>query len=207
MDRRGAPPRQPRPRPRCAIGGEVLQLPGRRVADAGAAVPGRRRAPLPPLDGAVYPACEAVAYLGRHGRPIAYSHLADGLPLGDHQTVYADEPGSAEMPSAGRPFTAALLVRPHDRGRHRGSSDAARGRLQPGAPRARRRRSATPSRRRHRPARRRHATRAGRRVIAVGTTVVRALETVAEPAWHWGSHGVDRPGAGPASGRRAWSTG
>jgi len=37
--------------------------------------------------------------------------VAGAYPLADHQTVYATEPGSAEMPSAGRPFTDRLLVR------------------------------------------------------------------------------------------------
>ena len=48
-------------------------------------------------------------YLAEHGRPIAYGHLARPRPLRDLQTVFAGEPGSAEMPSAGRPFTPRLL--------------------------------------------------------------------------------------------------
>ena len=48
-------------------------------------------------------------YLAEHGRPIAYGHLARPRPLRDLQTVFADEPGSAEMPSAGRPFTQRVL--------------------------------------------------------------------------------------------------
>ena len=48
-------------------------------------------------------------YLAAHGRPIAYAHLAEPRPLEDLQTVFADEPGSAEMPSAGRPFSARVL--------------------------------------------------------------------------------------------------
>ena len=52
----------------------------------------------------------------RHGRPIAYGHLAGRFPLSDYQTVYAEAPGSAEMASAGRPFTAQLLVRLMARG-------------------------------------------------------------------------------------------
>lgn len=41
------------------------------------------------------------AYLARHGRPIRYRHLEGEWPLSAYQTVYATEPGSAEMPSAG----------------------------------------------------------------------------------------------------------
>ena len=48
-------------------------------------------------------------YLAEHGRPIAYSHLAHPRPLEDLQTIFADEPGSAEMPSAGRPFSQRVL--------------------------------------------------------------------------------------------------
>jgi S-adenosylmethionine:tRNA ribosyltransferase-isomerase len=42
--------------------------------------------------------------LERSGRPIAYGYLRRPLPLSDYQTVFARHPGSAEMPSAGRPF-------------------------------------------------------------------------------------------------------
>ena len=50
-------------------------------------------------------------YLDRHGRPIRYRHLEGDWPLELHQNVYATEPGSAEMPSAGRPFTPELITR------------------------------------------------------------------------------------------------
>ena len=49
-------------------------------------------------------------YLSRYGRPIAYSYVDRRFPLDAYQTVYAEEPGSAEMPSAGRAFTRQLLV-------------------------------------------------------------------------------------------------
>lgn len=48
----------------------------------------------------------------RHGRPIRYRHVTGEWPLSMYQTIFADLrrwPGSAEMPSAGRPFTARLL--------------------------------------------------------------------------------------------------
>jgi S-adenosylmethionine:tRNA ribosyltransferase-isomerase len=50
-------------------------------------------------------------YLERYGFPIRYNYVKDRWPLDYYQTVYATEPGSAEMPSAGRPFTPRLLKR------------------------------------------------------------------------------------------------
>jgi S-adenosylmethionine:tRNA ribosyltransferase-isomerase len=119
------------------------------------------------------------AYLAEHGRPIAYGHLARPRPLADLQTIFADEPGSAEMPSAGRPFTPRLLEALKARGvevaplvLHTGVASLERGerpypeRYDVPATTALRVNA-------------HHA--AGGRVIAVGTTVVRALETVAAP--------------------------
>ena len=51
------------------------------------------------------------ALLDRHGRPIAYGYLDRRYPLATYQNVFAHVPGSAEMASAGRPFTEALLTR------------------------------------------------------------------------------------------------
>lgn len=115
--------------------------------------------------------------LARFGRPIGYRYLSGRFPLTDYQTVYADQPGSAEMASAGRPFTAELLVRLLARGvtvapvvLHAGVSSpelhelplperfavpAATARLVNGA------------------------LAADQRVVAVGTTAVRALESAA----------------------------
>jgi len=50
------------------------------------------------------------AYLARYGRPIHYSYVERSYPLDAYQTVFAAEPGSAEMPSAGRAFTRGMLV-------------------------------------------------------------------------------------------------
>jgi S-adenosylmethionine:tRNA ribosyltransferase-isomerase len=50
------------------------------------------------------------AYLARYGRPITYSYVERSFPIDAYQTVFADAPGSAEMPSAGRAFTRAMLV-------------------------------------------------------------------------------------------------
>jgi S-adenosylmethionine:tRNA ribosyltransferase-isomerase len=50
-------------------------------------------------------------YLCRHARPISYGYLRDRFPLQSYQTVFALHPGSAEMPSAGRPFTPSLVTK------------------------------------------------------------------------------------------------
>jgi S-adenosylmethionine:tRNA ribosyltransferase-isomerase len=127
----------------------------------------------------VDPPVDRAAYLARHGRPIGYAHLTGPHLLSDHQTVYATEAGSGEMPSAGRPFTAPLLVRLMAAGvvvaplvLHAGVSSPEL--HEPPAPERFRVPAAT--------ARLVNATRAaGGRVVAVGTTVVRALESAAGP--------------------------
>jgi S-adenosylmethionine:tRNA ribosyltransferase-isomerase len=117
-------------------------------------------------------------YLERIGRPIRYHYVADSWPGAMYQTVFATEPGSAEMPSAGRPFTATLVTRLVSNGiqiapllLHTGVASLED----------------------HEPPYEEYfrvpgdtadrvnaAKRAGRRVVAVGTTVVRALETVTD---------------------------
>jgi S-adenosylmethionine:tRNA ribosyltransferase-isomerase len=52
-----------------------------------------------------------LTFLAVHGRPIRYSYVTRDWPLDVYQNVYAREPGSAEMPSAGRPFTPELVTR------------------------------------------------------------------------------------------------
>jgi S-adenosylmethionine:tRNA ribosyltransferase-isomerase len=59
---------------------------------------------------------EAWAALYRHGRPIQYAHHARALPLFAFQTVYAARPWAAEMPSAGRPLSWSLLLELRRRG-------------------------------------------------------------------------------------------
>jgi S-adenosylmethionine:tRNA ribosyltransferase-isomerase len=123
-------------------------------------------------------------YLARHGAPIRYAHEPTARPLEDHQTIFATEPGSAEMPSAGRPFTKRALKRLRERGvsvqritLHTGVSSQERGeRPYP----ERYRVSAHTAER----------VNAASRVIAVGTTVVRALETAGD------QHGVVHPTEG-----------
>jgi S-adenosylmethionine:tRNA ribosyltransferase-isomerase len=116
-------------------------------------------------------------YLAAHGRPIRYGHQPQPRPLADHQTIFARVPGSAEMPSAGRPFTARVLDALAARGigvapilLHTGVSSQERGER----PYPERFAVGTAT------AARINATRrAGGRVIAVGTTVTRALESAA----------------------------
>ena len=50
------------------------------------------------------------SYLRDHGRPIRYGYVPREWPIDAYQTVFAREPGSAEMPSAGRPFTTELVT-------------------------------------------------------------------------------------------------
>jgi S-adenosylmethionine:tRNA ribosyltransferase-isomerase len=121
-----------------------------------------------------------VAYLGRHGRPIRYAYVPAPFPLSDYQTVFAREPGSAEMPSAGRPFTAGLVTDLVTRGigiapitLHTGVSSQDAG--EPPQPE----RYAVPES----TARAVNMTRdGGGRVVAVGTTATRALESAADRA-------------------------
>jgi S-adenosylmethionine:tRNA ribosyltransferase-isomerase len=118
-------------------------------------------------------------YLYQRGVPIRYSYVGRDWPLESYQTVFGTRPGSAEMPSASRPFTPDLVTRLVARGvtiapltLHTGVSSL-EGSEDPypepyDVPPA--------------TARLVNLTRSsGGRVIAVGTTVVRALETVAGP--------------------------
>jgi S-adenosylmethionine:tRNA ribosyltransferase-isomerase len=117
-------------------------------------------------------------YLARHGRPIRYGYVDHDRPIGAYQTVFADEPGSAEMPSAARPFSAELVTRLVGRGVTFAPFVLHAGVSSPEAhepPMAEWYRVPRESARSVNAARR-----AGHRVIAVGTTAVRALETVAD---------------------------
>lgn len=130
------------------------------------------------------------AYLEAHGRPISYAHGARSLPLAAHQTVFADLPlrldgrdavangASAEMASAGRPFTPLLVTRLVRAGvtvapvtLHAGVASLEA--HEPPRP--------EPFRVPETTADLVESTRArGGRVIAVGTTVTRALESAAD---------------------------
>ncbi len=162
--------RRPHPRPPLGLS---LELPGGAHAELVARFAGSdrlavARLELPePLDD----------YLRLHGQPIRYGYVPEPWPLEAYQTVFALEPGSAEMPSAGRPFTAELVTELVARGvlvapviLHTGLSSLEHG--EPPFPE-----------RYHVPAATARLVNAvhgwSGRVIAVGTTVVRALETVA----------------------------
>jgi S-adenosylmethionine:tRNA ribosyltransferase-isomerase len=51
-----------------------------------------------------------VPYLLRYGIPIRYSYVSRDWPLAAYQTVFSRKPGSAEMPSASRPFTPPVVT-------------------------------------------------------------------------------------------------
>jgi S-adenosylmethionine:tRNA ribosyltransferase-isomerase len=176
----------------------VSLVPGRPLLHLLRPAPGSRRLWLAVVaDGADLRATMADA-----GRPIRYRYVPRDWPLAAYQTVFATEPGSAEMPSAARPFTDAIVTRIVSKGvgiapitLHTGVSslEAAE---QPYTERF------------EVPAATAAAVnsvhRAGGHVIAVGTTVVRALETVTD------RNGTTHPGEGwtdtvitPARGVRA----
>jgi S-adenosylmethionine:tRNA ribosyltransferase-isomerase len=127
-------------------------------------------------------------YLERHGFPIRYNYVKERWPLSVYQTVYATEPGSAEMPSAGRPFTPRLLKRLTSKGiyiaplvLHTGVSN-----IESHEP---------PYKEFYRvPAETaqivNEARGSGHRVVAVGTTAIRALESVTN------GNGATHPGEG-----------
>jgi S-adenosylmethionine:tRNA ribosyltransferase-isomerase len=156
--------------------GTVLTLPGGIALNLVGSFPAGRPSRL--WRAHTDPPVTTAAYLPRHGVPIRYGYVQGMFPLAAYQNVYATEPGSAEMASAGRPFTADLLVRLMARGiavapivLHTGvSSPEAH---EPPYPE----RFAVPEA----TARLMNGTRqAGRRVVAVGTTVTRALESATD---------------------------
>jgi S-adenosylmethionine:tRNA ribosyltransferase-isomerase len=117
-------------------------------------------------------------YLERFGAPIRYSYVRRAWPSEAYQTVFATEMGSAEMPSAGRPFTSALVRQLIAAGvmiapivLHTGVSS-----LEDHEPPYEERFDVP----RETADRVNRARADGHRVIAVGTTVVRALETVTD---------------------------
>jgi S-adenosylmethionine:tRNA ribosyltransferase-isomerase len=158
-----------------AVPGETITLP------AGASVTLLRPYPEPSAtrmwEAEVAAGGDLGAFLHRHGRPIRYSYVPDLCPLAAYQTVFARSPGSAEMPSAGRPFTpdlvtdlivAGVVVAPITLHTGVASLDAG----EPPLPE----RFTVPEP----TAQLVNLTRAaGRRVVAVGTTSTRALESAA----------------------------
>jgi S-adenosylmethionine:tRNA ribosyltransferase-isomerase len=128
------------------------------------------------------------SYLECHGFPIRYSYVKEAWPIEYYQTVYVTEVGSAEMPSAGRAFTSELITSLIARGvqiapllLHTGVSSLEA--------------DEAPAEEYYRvPASTASivtsARRAGKRIVAIGTTVVRALETTTDEA------GTTHPGDG-----------
>ena len=118
-------------------------------------------------------------YLREQARPISYGYLSGSFPISAYQTIFALCPGSAEMPSAGRPFSADLVARLVAQGvifapitLHTGLSSQDAGEApQPEWFDV----SATTA----------HLVNSSRarggRIIAVGTTATRAIESVASP--------------------------
>ena len=83
--------------------GQALPLPGGAVATLAERVTGRLWRVR--LSTAVVP------YLLRHGSYIHYSYVTSAWPAEAYRTVFGATPGSAEMPSASRPFTAEMIAR------------------------------------------------------------------------------------------------
>jgi S-adenosylmethionine:tRNA ribosyltransferase-isomerase len=140
---------------------------------------------------------ELMDLLYRLGRPIRYEYVSAPWDLDYYQTVYAKEPGSAEMPSAGRAFTWKLLFGLKRRGietayimLHTGLSSYMDDELDLQHPASEEEyfiSEAAAQKINHK-----HFTQGGR-VIAVGTTVVRALESVADEAGNvHAGHGYTR---------------
>ena len=133
---------------------------------------------------------DVVPYLLRHGTPIRYAYVPRDWPAEAYQSVFTTDrrDGGAEMPSAARPFTPELVTRLVSRGVLMAPLTLHTGVASPEAPEP-------PYAERYEvPAATadliNHVHRSGRRVVAVGTTVVRALETVT------GDDHVVRAGAG-----------
>ena len=127
------------------------------------------RTPIPPL-----------AYLERHAGPIRYDYITEDVPMEMYRTIFGTEPGSSEMPSAARGFSDRLVADLESRG-----IDIAHITLHTGV-------SSLEADERPYPEQFRVPTatvdaiartrRTGGRVIAVGTTVIRALESAVSDA-------------------------
>ncbi len=116
-------------------------------------------------------------FLLRHGRPIRYSYVHEEFPLEDYQTIFARTYGSAEMPSAGRPFTKRVIQNLQRQG-----VEFARLTLHTGVA------SLENDERPYPewfaiPEKTQRKLERARRVIAVGTTVIRALHSEGVRGW------------------------
>lgn len=161
------------PRRHAVNAGETIVLPGGAVATLNKPYRDSSRLWVATLSGTG----DVIEYLYRFGRPITYQHMRAAWPIEAYQTVFASEAGSAEMPSAGRPFTHAMLDRLRADGvgiasivLHTGVSSPERDE----PPYAEQFKVSEET-----VVRARHARARGGRIVAVGTTVVRALESAA----------------------------
>ncbi len=179
---------------RSAQSGERIALPAGGAATLLAPYQADRSQPLDPAAGVrLWMATLALPeplldYLHHYGAPIRYSYVQQEWPLAAYQTVYATEPGSAEMPSAGRAFTPELITRLVAQGVHFAPLLLHTGvaSLEDHEPPYEECYSVSAA-----TAQTINSARAaGGRIIAVGTTAIRALETVTSAA------GVVHPGAG-----------
>jgi S-adenosylmethionine:tRNA ribosyltransferase-isomerase len=163
-----------------------LRRPGRRLyfAEGLSATVGEPDAGLPRLWALRFShsGADLIDRLYRAGRPVRYEYVAAPWPLEAYQTAYARQPGSAEMPSAGRAFTWRLLFGLRRQGvgtaslvLHTGLSSYLDDNLDAQHPVAEEEYFIPEVT----AAAVRGARRRGGRVVAVGTTVVRALESVA----------------------------
>ena len=155
--------------------GEEIQLPARATTRLLAPYVGRGRLWLAGTEGID----DLPRYLNDHGHPIRYGYVRRPWPLSAYQTVYATAPGSAEMPSAGRPFTANLLTRLSAMGVLIAPVTLHAGVSSPEAPEPPYPEEYTVPAPTARLVNQVRA--AGRNVLAIGTTVVRALESAASP--------------------------
>jgi S-adenosylmethionine:tRNA ribosyltransferase-isomerase len=189
---------QPGPLPLSA--GDAVEIAG---------IPARLVTPYPGLPRLWYVHADGnlKTVMARVGKAIRYGYVTEEYPLSDYQTVFARVPGSAEMPSAAYPFTQRVVDDLQARGveiarlvLHTGVSSleveeevVEEHPLYPepfSVPAA----TADAVNR---------ARSEGRRVIAVGTTVVRALETAFDGQYMQAMQGFTRVYIHPRRGVRA----
>jgi S-adenosylmethionine:tRNA ribosyltransferase-isomerase len=152
--------------------------------------PGIRRLSFLRVEGDLAEAMRAV------GEPIRYGYLAPGVPPEAYRTEFGEVPGSVEMPSAGRPFTRGLVDRLRHRGirlasivLHAGVSSLEEGDVVGAGPPVFPEPFDVPRSTLDAIAR---ARAGGHRAIAVGTTVVRALESACDGCGLRASRGFTR---------------
>lgn len=142
-----------------------------------------------------------------HGRPIRYAYARAGLPLAAYQTIFAEDPGSAEMPSAARPFSQRVVHALSARGigfapvlLHTGVSSLEVGDVAAGVAPVFPEPFAVPAATAEAIARTRER---GGRLLAVGTSVVRAVESAFDGTRVRAARGFTRAFIDPSRGVRA----